>query len=113
MLGGVHRLVGAAEQIIDLPLGVLGARKADGGGGAMLGSVRQRVLRLGDGAAYALCSDTRPGLGGLRERHDELLTTPPRDEVALARDVGEHACDSLENGIARIVTQGVVDLLEM
>src|SRR5262249_54542708 len=113
MLRRVHGLVGAPEELVELPLGAVRARKADGGGGAMLRPVGKHVLCFGDGATYALGSDSRAGLRRLSKRDDEFLTAPSRDEVALARDAREDTRDSLENRVPGVVAERVVDLLEV
>src|SRR5689334_12906413 len=112
MLRRVHGLVRATEELVELPIRGLCARETDRCGRAMLRAVRQRVLRFGDRATNALRRDACARLRSVRESDDEFLAAPTRDEIALARDVGEDARNALENRVAGVVTERVVHLLE-
>ncbi len=80
---------------------------------AVLLAARQRIARVGDRAPYALGSDACACLGRRGERDHELLAAPARDEVTLARHVRQHARDALKDRVAGVVTERVVDLLEV
>ena len=49
----------------------------------------------------------------LRKQHGELVSAHPRQDVRLAHAMPERPGDALEEIIARLVAEGVVDVLEV
>ncbi len=111
--GGVHRFVGLHHQIQCVVVGI--ARvcgDADAGGNV------QRVVRDLHGQVDGLddfgCDPRRiVGMADLGEDNDEFVAARALDRIAGANAGVEPAGDFLEQGVADIVAERVVDLLEI
>ena len=110
-LGVIHRRVG----ILDDRLELLSIRRVNGNTNA--GSdedllIHDRIGSCDFGQQTLGYASGRVDAGKIREAECEFVTTDPRDSPA-AKPLGEALRDDLEQLIARTVTQGVVDLLEL
>src|SRR3954452_2777428 len=108
-LGGVQRLVGAADQRL---AGLVAAprRPAEARRDAELEQAVDVDGHLGDRRAQALADDGRVGRVG--QQQQELLVAPARRDVLLAQAGGEAPRDLAQHRVAGGVAVGVVDGLE-
>ena len=109
LLGLVQRVVGRAQQR-GRGLGVTG--KA---GQSEADRDRHRVPGelVAEPAAEPFGQDDAVGLGGVGEDQGEFLTAHPRRDVDLARVGVDDPRDARQHGVAGLVSQPVVDLLEV
>ena len=110
LLGQVHRDVGAAQERrgVVAVLGRDGDADADVGGELVALDGDRLVQRLQQVAG----GGDRLGLPGARQQHRELVAAEPRQGVLRPQRRGEPARRALQQQVAEVVAEGVVDVLE-
>ena len=112
-LGVVHRQVGAAQEIVDV-VAVLG-RQGDADARVHLDRHGRRPRR----ARSSACSSFQATLAAparsvpAEQQDPELVATEPRDGVSVAEAADEAVGDELEQHVAVLVAERVVDVLEV
>src|SRR6476660_6907739 len=113
-LGGVHPQVGGAEQALRVVRVGREQPDADAGrGGEAAADVERPLEGLADAAGHAL-RNGRGRLGGDVAEHDqELVAAQADDQVGRTGRRAQPARDLLQQLVARVVAEGVVDVLEL
>ena len=110
-LGAVHRDVGAPDQLAALDPRS-GHRDPDARPELHLALARSDVDRLGDGEHEPVGDPLRVGRPGSGDDDGELVTAEPRRVVAAAQHLAHPSTDALQDLVAGVVAEAVVDPLE-
>ena len=110
-LGLIHREVGVSQQRVNRPFLGLGDRQADADRDQSLDAGEDKRGRYRP--AETRCGLTHSFSGGVRETQHELIATEPSEEVTVADHRRQALRDRGQQLVAGVVTQRVVDNLEI
>ena len=110
-LGPVHRLVGGDEDRLGAA-GGLAAEHGDADADRRCAQLGVTGEALSDLRPQVLAQLQRPPCVGLRHQHRELVAGEAGDEVGLADALAQDRGDAADQGVAGLVAEPVVDLLE-